>query len=304
MSPYWQELGCFVGQQCPFDEASDLLQKLLGVALSDKQIERLCHHHGQLLETELYAHQVEAPHQTLYYVEMDGSTVLTREESTEPGGGKEIKLARLFKAEDVMTIKARTLIRQREYVAYLGDHKPFTERVATRIGGKRRVIGLGDGARWIWDFFSLHYPSAVQILDLYDVLEKLGCWARLLWGHSPRCQDWMNCQHERLESDGVLEVLAAVRGERCLGDSKRQQTALLTYLENNQSRMQYGRYKKAGYLIGSGAIEAANREVIQQRLKRSGQRWTRQGLQQVANLRVAYKSGREQILKTHFTKAA
>lgn len=53
ISPYLQELGCYVGQQCPFDEASLLLERLSGVTLSDKQIERLCHHHGQLLDEEL-----------------------------------------------------------------------------------------------------------------------------------------------------------------------------------------------------------------------------------------------------------
>jgi hypothetical protein len=74
-----------------FDEASEVLQKLTGVALSDKQIERHCHHHGQRLETELYEDQVEASDQTPYYVEMDGSMILTREESGQQGGWKEIK---------------------------------------------------------------------------------------------------------------------------------------------------------------------------------------------------------------------
>ena len=54
----------------------------------------------------------------------------------------------------------------------------------------------------------------------------------------------------------------------------------------------------------SGAIESANREVIQQRLKLSGQRWTPLGLQQVVNLRVAYKSGREALFRGHFRQAA
>ena len=50
----------------------------MGVDLSDKQIERICHYPGQLLEDELYADVVEAPDQTCYHVEMDGSMVLTR----------------------------------------------------------------------------------------------------------------------------------------------------------------------------------------------------------------------------------
>lgn len=43
-------------------------------------------------------------------------------------------------------------------------------------------------------------------------------------------------------------------------------------------------------LIGSGAIEAAHRNVIQKRLKLSGQRWTIKGAQQITNLRTYKKS--------------
>ncbi len=304
LSPYLQELGCYVGQLCPFDEASEVLKRLTGVVLCDKQIERLCHHHGQLLEDELYTDTVEGPDQTPYYVELDGSMVLTRPEQQQPGGWKELKLARLFKAQDVLTIKQRTTIRQSDYVAHLGEHTLFTQQVAARIGPKRNLIAIGDGARWIWDFFGEHYPQAVQILDLYHVLEKLGMWARLLWGQGEVCRDWMELQQSRLQTDAVAEVLEAVQAERCLGESYKQQQSLVSYLTNNQCRMQYGTYLKAGYLLGSGAIESANREVIQQRLKLSGQRWTSQGLQQVANLRVAYKSGRQALLRGHFSKAA
>lgn len=47
-----------------------------------------------------------------------------------------------------------------------------------------------------------------------------------------------------------------------------------------------------GYLIGSGAIESAHRNVVQQRLKLSGQRWSVQGAQQIVNLRAYKKSDR------------
>jgi len=304
ISPYLQEIGCYVGQPCPFDEASELLHRLTGADLSDKQIERLCHYHGQLLADELYVDTLEGSDQTCYYVQIDGSMVLTRQQDEQPGGWKEIKLARLFKADDVVRIKERTTIRHSDYVAHLGDHGHFTQQVAARIGAKRNLIAMGDGARWIWEFWSDYYPNAVQILDLYHVLEKLGIWGRLLWGATPACADWMRLQQSRLEANEVADVMEAVRGERCLGESRKQQHALLSYLLHNESRMQYGTYLKAGYLIGSGAIEAANREVVQQRLKVSGQRWTPQGLQQVANLRVAYKSGRDHLIREHFHKVA
>lgn len=164
--------------------------------------------------------------------------VLTRPQPQGPGGWQEIKLAPLFNADDVLAIKSRTTIGHSDYVAYLGDHPVFTERVAAGIGAKRRLIALGDGARWIWEFWSEHYPDAVQILDLYHVLEKVGIWARLLWGDTPRCADWLALQQTYLDTDAVGEVIEAVKSERCLGEAHKQQQALLRYLTNTQSRMQ------------------------------------------------------------------
>jgi hypothetical protein len=41
-SPYLQELACYVGQSVPFDEGSELLAKLNGISLTDKQTVRRC----------------------------------------------------------------------------------------------------------------------------------------------------------------------------------------------------------------------------------------------------------------------
>ena len=66
--------------------------------------------------------------------------------------------------------------------------------------------------------------------------------------------------------------------------------------------MRDGTYKNKGLLIGSGPIESAHRNVIQKRLKLSGQRWTKYGVQTMASLRVAHKSNNWQqvveIIKT------
>ncbi|HVW98830.1 MAG TPA: hypothetical protein VHA52_00085 [Candidatus Babeliaceae bacterium] len=78
--------------------------------------------------------------------------------------------------------------------------------------------------------------------------------------------------------------------------------ALLSYYENNKQRMPYGTYRRKGYLVGSGSIESANRNIIQKRLKLSGQRWTEQGAQHMACLRAFIRSMRldalHQLLKT------
>jgi hypothetical protein len=55
--------------------------------------------------------------------------------------------------------------------------------------------------------------------------------------------------------------------------------------------MQYHIFKETGLQIGLEALESAHKDVLRKRLKLSGQRWTKLGLQQMAQLRVVYKSG-------------
>ena len=64
-----------------------------------------------------------------------------------------------------------------------------------------------------------------------------------------------------------------------------------------EKRIQYHTFRNRGLLIGSGAIESAHKDVLQRRLKLSGQRWTKSGLNQMAQLRVAYKSGKWDRIK-------
>ena len=46
---------------------------------------------------------------------------------------------------------------------------------------------------------------------------------------------------------------------------------------NNRRRMNYYHVAKDGYPIGSGEVEVANKVLVTQRFKRSGQRWDRDG---------------------------
>lgn len=78
-------------------DASELLERLSGIDLSDKQIENLCHHYGGALEDEVFDNQdvIIKKETDLTYAMVDGSYVMTRIE-----GWKEVKLGRIFKATD------------------------------------------------------------------------------------------------------------------------------------------------------------------------------------------------------------
>ncbi len=65
----------------------------------------------------------------------------------------------------------------------------------------------------------------------------------------------------------------------------------IAYLEFNQQRMQYGTFRREGYFIGSGVIEAGCKSVVGQRCKLSGMHWSIAGVDNVLDLRCLLSSG-------------
>ena len=74
--------------------------------------------------------------------------------------------------------------------------------------------------------------------------------------------DWLTNQRRLLLESQLDTVLDNVKALKNL--SKNQQETLLNYYEGNRYRMDYAAYQQAGYCIGSGAIEAAHKTLIQQ----------------------------------------
>lgn len=58
--------------------------------------------------------------------------------------------------------------------------------------------------------------------------------------------------------------------------------------------MNYPAYRARGWLLGSGPVEAACKQVVNQRLKGSGMRWLESGADAVCHLRALFRSERSQ----------
>lgn len=65
--------------------------------------------------------------------------------------------------------------------------------------------------------------------------------------------------------------------------------AILGFASDN--RLDYPRYRRAGFPIGSGIIESACKTVLKQRESGSGMRWVEVGAQAIATLRAVHRSG-------------
>lgn len=272
-----------------------MLRELLGLELSAKQIERVCHYFGEHLEEPQEASEPPAwSGSGPIYGMVDGSMVLTRKT-----GWREIKLGRLF-AEDAHE-KGQTSQRGRitgsVYTAHLGHYEAFLSKWQLELARveKQRLVFLADGAQWFWDWVCEAHPEALQILDYYHCKSYLWDFAKVYFKDKDKRATWVAHQQERLFEDAVETVIETIERLPHRGVEDRiARQKILSYYGNNRSRMYYGSYRRRGLLIGSGPIEAAHRNVIQQRLKLAGQRWTQAGVQQVATLRVVRKSDRWQ----------
>lgn len=172
------------------------------------------------------------------------------------------------------------------------------------LEGLKQKIFIADGAKWIWNWVGDTYPDSVQIVDFFHAKEHLCEFAKEYFKDKAQREKWIDGQSGNMMGKGIGPVIEAIEDLPEQKRTKKKRGGLLNYYRANEDRMQYHVFKSNGWQIGSGAIEAAHRDVLQQRLKLTGQRWTREGLQQIAQLRVVHKSGQWDRIKKIFKEAA
>lgn len=91
------------------------------------------------------------------------------------------------------------------------------------------------------------------------------------------------------ESDGVI---AAVKALPATTDEAREVVRKeAAYLIKRRKQMAYDQYIEAGYPIGSGMVESANKLVVEARLKGSGMHWQRSNVSPMVSVRGLICSG-------------
>ena len=281
----------------------------MGVNVSAKQIQRVSEHYGSEIEGEQATYvndNKEVPVVPIknkkepVYMMFDGGMVFTRQ------GWKEMKVGRIFGGNSCVQVQPnRSKILQSMYVCHFGGHTEFLEKWEAYTEPYKHKVFIADGAPWIWNWVEDCYPDAVQILDFFHAVEKIGTYAALQYSDTKERAQWLDQQKTRLlnnEAEKIIEELKSTITKNMESDKAR--TDAIRYYENNLARMQYKTFLEKGYLIGSGAIESAHRNVIQQRLKLSGQRWSIKGAQEIANLRACNKSNLWKNLISIIKKAA
>jgi len=160
------------------------------------------------------------------------------------------------------------------------------------------IVFVSDGAAWIWRLVEKYFPQAVQIVDWYHASQYLTPIAEAAFGaNTSQAREWLMQTRTDLWEGRIQEVIQACRTFLRHTHARPFVEKTITYYTNNEKRMDYARFRQQGYLIGSGTIESACKQIAAARLKCSGARWTLAGVIATAKARAAWLSKTWDILK-------
>jgi hypothetical protein len=237
------------------------------------------------------------------YVSYDGTQVpMTKSETQgrkgkQPDGtskGREVKLGCVF--TQLKAIEGEPPDRDPDsttYVASFDESVDFgglirQEATLRGVAYAKKVVVLGDGAPWIWEVARVNFPDAVCILDLYHAFEHVNDMAALIYpnesantGHAKKWRKWLKTG----KVDRFIKEVTSLAED----DPGKKDDILkaLNYFIKNRDRMLYASFRKKGYFVGSGVVEAGCKTVVGKRTKQSGMFWKVVGAQNVLSTRCA-----------------
>ena len=198
------------------------------------------------------------------------------------------------------------------YRAVLGDKAAFAPALKAELARRRvhaveKITTVNDGAEWIWDQVQSYLPDwRVEVLDWSHGMQNLAKAGNAAWGEGTAAARAWLAQREtelwhgqRMKIDIALHQLPQRYKER--GKAIRQ---VQGYIDNHWERIRYDLFREEGHPIGSGTVESGAKNVVQWRMKRGGQRWSRPGAARMLLAVGEIHSKRWSPTRRRFAKAA
>jgi hypothetical protein len=159
---------------------------------------------------------------------------------------------------------------------------------------KKHVV-VTDGERALQHRVIQHIAGVLLILDFLHVLERLWSIAHIFHKEgSLEAQEFARYYAGRLLHGQVSQVVKGI-GQKATkrgikGAQRKIIDGALGYLYANRDRMRYDRYLAEGLPIASGAVEGACKNLVKDRMERSGMRWKLPTAEAVLRMRALYLS--------------
>lgn len=286
LTPSLQEDLAHLGAWMPFGKAAQALQRFRYTEVSRVTAERITEAAGAAYVSfqKAKAAQIErempeppaGPAQL--FMSVDGAMV-----PLVGGEWAEVKTLVIGEVQPPQEVKGEKVIRtaQHSYFSRLTDAETFqrlalveTQRRGVETAGE--VAFVTDGAEWLQKFAHHHRSDAVRILDFPHAAEHIAEVGEACLGKgSSAAQEWLQTQLHELKQNGPDAVITEVAHLVATRPLSPDLATNLAYLEKRKAHMNYPAFLAAGWPIGDGAIESANKLVVEARLKGSGMHWAR-----------------------------
>ena len=304
-----------------YQQASEDLQAYAAISLNARELERMVDALApgleQALGTLTSASQPDTAPIDVLYASCDGTGTPMRREVLKDVKGKQADGSALTREAKLGCIFTQSgcdelgnPLRDPDSTSYVGTYQGCRHiavklrQEANRRGlhRARQVVFLGDGAPWVWENCRQTFPDAAEVLDFYHASEHVGQLASAIHDddHTQAAvlrQRWCQQMHQTSPAGLLAETRKMIQTHPEWSTAKREAIDQQTrYLENNKSRTEYGQYRKNGWFIGSGVVEAGCKHVVGRRLKQSGMFWSQTGAENMLSLRCL-------VLGPHFDAA-
>ncbi len=307
LAPLQQDHVVHLASWMPFKKATAMMEKLLGVQISEETARRLTERMGEALE-HAQTQEAQAPFQE----EQEGACLPEPLAFSADGamvglvGGEWAEVRTLVMGKIKALVKKKPLCQQEPRVedissfSRLVDAETFcqlaeVEMRTRRVLQAKQVCAVTDGADWLQEFVDVHREDAVRILDFPHAAEHVNALVEALVqaGYTFPPQMLERCLHV-LKHRGPSFLLSRI--DR-LPSALLEQNGIrehVGYLRKREALMQYPTFLKQGLPIGSGMVESANKLVVEARLKGAGMRWERTNVNKMLTLRNGVCSDRWQ----------
>jgi len=276
LTPQLQASLIRLGSWMPFAHAARELGRLTGAVVSESLAERLTEAAGAAYVAEQTAAVDRLELQPTPEPVGPGLLQLSADGAMISLVGKQwVEVKTLALGRVVQEVDGTVRTRELSYFSRRAEHTAFrrlalVETYRRGVGTALAVVAVVDGADWLQRFIDFHRPDAIRILDFPHAVEYLTHASHEAHGTGTAAtSEWLATQAHALKHDGPDPVLAALRA---LPPGEHRDAAL-GYLEPRLAQLQYPTFRAAGYPIGSGIVESANKVVVQDRLKGSRMHW-------------------------------
>lgn len=305
----------------PFDQVPDMLEQTLGLVIDGEMVRRVTEKIGSWAESQEqmtiqeaqsgHAAVPSAPGSSTLFIALDGAMVNTKRARHGHRGWHEGKVgvcARFEPTPHPLSTEekddAKPSYGSVDYCMGFEPQAEFLARLyahALQAGLEdpscRQIVLVADGAHWIWEQSATHLripgKTWVEILDFYHASQHIWAVANAVWPQNVAARtQWAEEVLHRLRHEGgaildaVWEALPPLTAA-----AQKVVTGEQAYFTFHHDRLDYPRYRLAGFPIGSGIIESACKTVLKQRASGSGMRWVEAGAQAIATLRALQRSG-------------